>query len=175
MANDERKADFLRECMSDPALVDRPTPIDQFCRSFCVVCGNKECTRSRANLMSFTARAAEWEDRMFNKVPRAAPNDEKFTYIRSKNFRQTNVEVLTIHSQPILETVHSNSEQEPKGIKVEMAPTIDEKPASVPAKISVIDNTPMQAGMILPGKPVDKKEDQFLQSGSSFSFESDDE
>src|SRR5690348_6277675 len=82
----KNRADFLKECMSDPALVTSPVPIDEFQRNYCIVCANRECARSSANNLAFDRRVANWESTLFTNAPRAKDDDPNFVRIRSKNF-----------------------------------------------------------------------------------------
>jgi len=189
--NMEGKLDFLRECMSDPALVQRPIPIDQFGKAFCIVCAYKPCVRSRANTMLFTERVANWEDRMFRKVPRAPENDERYAQIRGKRFLtveeplivNTDPESVPTVEQPPEAPVHSTPPQ-PTKPPIQIIPV---PPAAAPLVMTqqsppvaaphqgepTLNNTPFQGGIVLPGKPEDKKEDQFVEPGSTFTFGED--
>jgi hypothetical protein len=185
------KTDFLKECMSDPALVSQPIPIDQFSRSFCVVCGYKPCVRSAASGMIFTERVANWKSRMFTDVPRASDNDPNYARIRAKNFQNLN-EPLVVNVQPEVPLVHS----EPSGPPVHSTPPepteppvqVVQTPPAVPPLVMThpvpppgaqqqgeptLTNTPFQSGMVLPGKPVDKKEDKFVEPGAIITFGED--
>ncbi len=185
MVANESKSDFLRECMSDPALVERPLPIDQFCQAFCVVCSQKACTRSRAHTMLFTERVATWKTRLFDNVPRAAENDENYARIRAKNFQSlegplvvnspSEPKVMPVFREKPAETpVHSDPIR-PTEIPVpDPAPPTQAQPAPpthmVQSPEPSIDNTPFQGGIVLPGKPVDKKVDKFVEPGGTFTF-----
>lgn len=82
------KADFLKECISDPALVEpgKTVPIDAFTKAYCLRCDNRECARSGANNMAFDDRVKNWQERLFRNPPRARPDDPVFANIRTKNF-----------------------------------------------------------------------------------------
>src|SRR5271156_5711688 len=80
------KVDFLRECMTDPALVSGPVPHNEFMEHVCRRCDNKECSLSVANSLSFTKRATNWKKDLFLEVPRADDNDPLYAAIRQKNF-----------------------------------------------------------------------------------------
>jgi|SRR5271157_2001056 len=185
------KLDFLRECMSDPALVQRPMPIDQFGQAFCIVCSNKHCVRSRATTMLFTERVANWEDRMFRKVPRAPENDERYAQIRGKRFLpveepiavSTDPESVPTPEQPLEAPVHSTPPRPtepsiqitfPSPAAAPIVMTQPPPPVAAPHQGEpTLDNTPFQGGIVLPGKPEDKKEDQFVEPGSTFTFGED--
>jgi hypothetical protein len=199
MGTDE-KADYLRECMSDPALVSQPIPIDQFSRAFCVVCGYKPCVRSRANTMVFTERVATWQPRLFTNVPRADDNDPNYARIRAKNFQSVD-EPLVVNTQtvaapaptqapapqPLEPPIHSTPDRPtespvqqvqtppaPVPLVAQPAPVTQAASVSAPHQEPTLDNTPFAGGIVLPGKPVDKKEDKFVEPGSTFTFGDDD-
>ena len=182
MSKNEPKADFLRECMSDPALVQKPLPIDQFCRMFCVVCGQKVCSRSRASTMIFTERVANWKTRLFDEVPRAADNDENYARIRAKNFQNIEAPIsigqrfqepapkieqpmTEVQSEPIHQSIAPLEEKIPEPIIRNAAPQHVDTP--------IMNNTPFLGGITLPGKPVDDKTDKFIEPGATFVFDSD--
>jgi hypothetical protein len=66
------------------------TPIDEFNKRYCVVCGNRECVRNKSNGMIFDRRAQNWYERLFIKVPRASEDDPRFDRIREKKFININ-------------------------------------------------------------------------------------
>lgn len=205
MGTDE-KTDFLRECMTDPALVSQPIPIDQFSRAFCVVCGYKPCVRSRANTMVFTERVANWRLRLFTNVPRADDNDPNYARIRAKRFQSTeeplvvnvHTEAATpsepspapapqpsdapVHSTPPRPTEHEAPPAPTPPAPVPLAALNTSLPASLtqapitnaPQQTPTLDNTPFAGGIVLPGKPVDKKEDKFVEPGATITFGEDD-
>lgn len=141
--------------------------------------------------MIFTERVANWEDRMFRKVPRATENDERYAQIRGKRFQSV--------EEPIAVNVHSESvptPEQPPEIPVHSTPhkpteppdqTTPPLPAAIPSVMTqqppptaaphhgepALNNTPFQGGIVLPGKPDDKKEDKFVEPGSTFTFGED--
>lgn len=60
------KVDFLQECMSE----FKNAPIDAFNKEFCVVCSNRECTRSWGNASGFDNRVKNWREVLFTNVQR---------------------------------------------------------------------------------------------------------
>jgi hypothetical protein len=201
MGNHEPKGDFLKECMTDPALVARSVPIDQFCQTYCVVCSYKPCVRSRANQMIFTERVANWRPRMFTQVPRAADDDENYAKIRAKNFQNVG-EPLVVNFPSFPDPAPPTSDptpEQPAGAPLHFTPMTPTEPAILeapepppadppapkPAPVMTqtvaalqqeptLNNTPFQGGIVLPGKPVDKQEDKFLEPGATFTFDEDD-
>src|SRR5512135_2096050 len=149
MGTDE-KADFLRECMTDPALVSQPVPIDQFSRAFCVVCAYKPCVRSRANTMVFTERVANWVPRMFTQVPRAADDDPNYARIRAKNFQSVN-EPLVVEVQPEV-PVQPEPEAAPMQTQPPEPPVHSEPPRPTESPVQSV-STP-QAPVPLAASPV---------------------
>ncbi len=183
-----QKADFLRECMSTPGLMVRPIPIDQFCQAFCVVCSQKDCIRSRANTMIFTERVTNWKDRWFLKVPRASETDENYAHIRAKRFIpiedgivfNTTLDHVTASSEessnpaekPVEAPVHSIVDESTKPVTEIITPSAPrEQPPVVRKEVPTLNNTPFAGGIVLPGKPVDKGTDQFIEPGATFTFE----
>ena len=173
-------SDFLKDCMSDPALVQKPLPIDQFSRMFCVVCGQKECSRSRSNTMVFTERVANWKDRMFDKVPRASDNDENYIRIRAKNFQ--NIEpAMSIETKKVV-PIELNDQKDEINISTKIDQIVEPKIVEIektriigPGPEPIISNTPFFGGVTLAGKPVDKNEDELIEVGGSFVFGEQDE
>jgi len=53
-------------------------------------------------------------------------------------------------------------------------PPVMTHPVIAPQQEPSLNNTPFQGGIVLPGKPVDKKEDKFLEPGATFTFGEDD-
>jgi hypothetical protein len=47
------------------------------------------------------------------------------------------------------------------------------QPVIAPQQEPSLNNTPFQGGIVLPGKPNDKKEDKFVEPGSTFTFGDD--
>ncbi len=90
------KTDFLRECMSDPALTQGPVPIDEFQKAYCVRCIQKDCERARLNGSLFARRTATWKEVLFDKPPRAADDDPRFASIRGKKFLQLAGDVTSV-------------------------------------------------------------------------------
>lgn len=88
--------DYLRECMSDPALVQGPTPIDEFSKAFCIRCIQKDCTRARLNGSLFARRAETWKKNLFDSPPRASDDDPRYQAIRAKKFLQTVNDVIEL-------------------------------------------------------------------------------
>jgi hypothetical protein len=189
MAYPEQKSDYLKECMTDPALIDRTVPIDQFCQAYCVVCAYKPCVRSRANQMIFTERVANWKLRMFTNVPRASESDENYATIRAKNFQTVEESLvigthqeqaktpeqppeMPIHFTPI-ESTTTPAEIPPSPASPSPMPPVITRPANAPRQQPTLNNTPFQGGVILPGKPVDKDQDQKIDVGGTFTFGDD--
>ena len=200
MSDSDQKSDYLRECMTDPALVSGAMPIDQFSQVYCVVCSYKPCVRSRANHMLFTERVANWLPRMFTQVPRAADDDERYARIRAKNFQSVEAP-LTVNTRPLHVPEFVSIQDKPSEAPVHSIPiTSTEPPAPAPALSPVetleapvmtqpviapqlvvtpqqteptLNNTPFQGGIILKGKPVDNKEDKVLDPSGTFTFGDD--
>ena len=141
--------------------------------------------------MLFTERVANWEPRMFSKVPRAADDDENYARIRAKNFQSVR-EPLVVNTPPETAPVPAKPPETPVHFTPmtptaipDLEPSVPEptpEPASelvmtqqvsVPKQEPTLNNTPFQGGIVLPGKPVDKKEDKFVEPGATFTFGDD--
>jgi hypothetical protein len=128
-----QKNDYLKECMSTFGTV----PIDAFNQSYCRVCAARDCSRSRANNFLFDNRVANWEDSLFNKVPRASENDPIFKEISSKRFL------------PTMDTINIRSDQLPPRF-MGVAPTAETVPGQAPASVQVQAPAPAQAQSLAP-------------------------
>src|SRR5688572_27792432 len=76
------RTDFLKECMSDVG----PMPLDQFNRTFCAQCANRDCSRNGAQNLAFDHRVNNWKTILFDAVPRAQDTDVQYDPIRLKRF-----------------------------------------------------------------------------------------
>lgn len=176
--------DFLKECMTDPALAKAgPIPIDAFSRAYCIVCANRECSRSALGSMSFDVRVANWHKDMFESVPRADESDKKFDALRNKKFLQVHADVpeITLQRPQRFEVV---IEEQPAPATPASAPApAPETPAtSVPAPktpatpqtaAGELENTPFAQGTVLPGEPARKdadEQDVIMNPGGTFTF-----
>lgn len=74
--------DYLKECMSEVP----QAPLDEFQKAYCLVCANRECSRSRMNNSVFDKRVANWKENLFIHPPQAAADDPRFDNFRSKQF-----------------------------------------------------------------------------------------
>lgn len=111
------KNDFLKECMSDPAIGGgRSIPIDEFNRSWCVRCQQKDCGRAGLNNSLLVRRAETWKEKLFDKPPRADDADSRFDHIRAKRFLPTQSEAAR---QPV--------------------PAYEVRPANVPAMMQSVE------------------------------------
>jgi hypothetical protein len=185
------KVDFLQECMSDPALVAGPVPIDAFMQAYCLVCANRACGRAGTNNMSFDRRTANWEKDLFTNVPRASDDDPNFRGIREKKFLPVqqrievpgspvfmNVTPPTVAAQQVVpsavhfskpEPVQAPSEPTVAPVEVKQAPATPI--AATPQR--ELANTPFQQGMVLPGAV--KPKEIITQPGTTFTFGDDDD
>jgi len=191
-----QQVDYLKECMSDPALTKAgPVPLDVFNRSYCVVCGNRECSRSALNGMAFDARVLNWKKDMFDSVPRADEADTGYDRIREKRFLPVQGQGQPVSTQAwIPELRHGvliqESEPEPPAATAhseEPSPAPPAPPAQAarpnqPAPRQAgdytLENTPFVQGTVLPGgqpAPAGTGKDVVLNPGGSFTFGSDDE
>lgn len=185
------KRDYLKDCMGDiPG-----TPIDEFNRRYCVLCANRDCSRSAASTkVSFDRRVANWRSDLFDAVPRADDNDPGFASIRSKRF-------VPLDASSPYEIQHH-----PSGVMLEKpadpqpdpspAPAAAEQPADPPAaaagppepaggatepeepdaaaRIPVASyNTPFQQGAMLPGAPQKRPPEVVVDNGGTFTFGDD--
>jgi hypothetical protein len=190
------RIDYLKECISDVSgKLGRMVPIDDFNRTFCVVCVNRDCTRSKSNNLKFESRVNNWQDIYFNKVQRAADQDPKFENIRVKKFispEDKNTYIIKdpepVLAPPIPEPALEPAlelivlETPPKALSVpESELSIPELSVPEPKKleyqnstnqIQISDqaNTPFAQGTMLPGSKVEEK---VLEPGQVFVFDDD--
>jgi len=190
------KDDFLKICLSDPALVKNTVPLDMFTKSYCIVCSQSACARSWANNASFSNRVANWRKNLFDEVPRVADDDPRFDTIRAKKFltivRDNVPEVNTGPSSRYevqTPTMVSTETQLPQTPVYSQAPVIQPAPVESETPVEVIpapithpepqkpdfdlNNTPFQQGTIISTKP--KEKEIFLDPGSTFTFGSDEQ
>jgi hypothetical protein len=128
--------------------------------------------------MLFTERVATWEARLFTHVPRAADNDENYARIRAKNFQSVReplvvnlpAEVPPVQEKPLEEPLHFIPPTPTNEVPMVTPPTIMQPVISTQQEEPTLNNTPFQGGIVLPGKPEDKKEDKFIEPGSTFTF-----
>lgn len=188
--------DFLKECMSDvSSKLGKVVPINEFNQAFCVLCVNRDCSRSRSNNLLIARRSANWRENLFINVPRAGDNDPQYANIRSKNFVSVNPSISVPISNNILQNTSEEStrnpieqklniefksedtsklepvlpiepEPEPEPKSPPPPPPIQPKPIKLPA-----GNTPFAQGTVLSSK----KPEVFLEPGQSYTFGSDDE
>lgn len=179
------KDDFLRECMTDPALnPDNRTPIDEFNRKYCVVCCNRDCSRSAAGGLAFDRRALNWKKDLFDEVPRAEEGDSSYDSIRRKVFRpaQESLSISTAQAPVVpVPTADARARFLPHVIE-EAAPAPAPRQPAQSAHIPPpeYENTPFTQGMILPGGPPAAPpptggSEVVVQPGGTFVFGGDDE
>lgn len=105
------KNDYLRDCMSGFGTI----PLDSFTQGYCLVCANRECTRSYANTMVFDKRVQNWHKTLFSEVPRADANDPRYENVRAKRFipKEPLIQINTptqVTSIPIIEPTMNASQ-----------------------------------------------------------------
>lgn len=192
--------DFLKECMSDPALVQGQVPMDEFNRAFCIRCVQKECSRAGLNGSLFARRTATWKENLFDKPPRADEADPKYQGIRSKRFLQVSTDVVELRKNGVNYEVQTREMPEiPAALRKDtpeppaLDPTppppapIPEPPTPVPVPELTVQpqavpdapppvhnapfqNTPFDQGTVLPGG---QPAEQVTEVGGSYVFGSD--
>lgn len=183
--NDMReKVDFLKECMNDPALTKAgPMPIDIFNSSYCIICANRECSRSGLSSSSFDIRAMNWKKDLFDSVPRADELDPNYNRIREKRFLTVQRDVLEISSQTSIPaekfavSIQETPMEKPSNTIVDSTvstPQILSTPQTPPAHVLEPENTPFVQGTILPGgvpsPSKEKSTDTILEPGGTYVF-----
>lgn len=172
------KNDFLKDCISDPALVRGPVPIDAFQQQYCVKCGNTDCQRSWGNQSEYMKRTSTWESRLFDNVPRALDTDSSYDGIRSKRFVSLE-EAPMIWNPGIQKSNPVFQEVSPE--KVDSPSPIFTPPESPPAPPIVVVQSPVSPNQEVPentpfiqGTFIGKKDEgeKVLEPGSDFTFES---
>lgn len=190
------KSDFLKECISDPALVPsgQPVPMDAFMKAYCVRCDNRECSRAGSNNMLFDRRVRNWQNDLFEKPPRADDSDPRFVQIRAKNFAPAGPSAPGVGSsnfvsvgarveapRPVpaetpVPAVQSEPEPPPAAVEEPaVAPVPAEAMKSIPNVYSSTgaSNTPFQQGAFLPGAPTEPAKEKVMEAGSTFVFGED--
>jgi len=82
-----QRRDFLKECHSQVSQqVKEALPLDSFGVAYCSRCLQPECSRSTHGTTRFDQRVANWQERLFLKVPRMDPGDPRFEEISSREF-----------------------------------------------------------------------------------------
>jgi hypothetical protein len=192
MENNVNRPDFLKECMSDVG----QTPLDIFQKSYCFVCGNRECSRSSANNLQFDRRVLNWKKDLFDEVPRADEFDQRFAQIRSKQFLPANQSpaVITprfqeiapvfketipevVQTDPILDQVSPENSTQPMVDMIEISTIDPPVPVDTPKPVQPIvqptqgkSNTPFSQGTTLPGFRKEEPKDVVIDVGGSFTF-----
>lgn len=155
------KADFLQECMSD----FKNVPIDAFNREYCVLCSNRECTRSWGNISRFDNRVKNWRKVLFEDVPRV--NDPS---IANPGFTPVDPGAV-----PEIHTTNFETVEPPEAVqmpKTQETP-IKEKPAPTP-KTAVDMNTQFDGPVMIGGQKLpDAKTEEKAQPGCVFVFDDD--
>ena len=188
------KPDFLKECISDPALVEpgQPVPLDAFTKAYCVRCDNRQCARAGSNNMLFDRRVQNWQRDLFVSPPRADEADPRFAQIRAKNFAPSGTRLdvpgspnfVTVAAQPPApapppaDPPASPEPASPEPAAVQSppeAPSAAVPPATIPAVYSRTGqgNTPFQQGAVLPGAPAEAPRESVVQPGGTFTFGDD--
>jgi len=177
-------ADYLKECMSDVSgKLGKVVPINEFNQAFCVLCVNKECSRSQSNNLSIVRRSLNWHKNLFTNIPRANENDPQYDGIRSKKFisinSPTNTSTLNTPKKPsqnLIEqklNIEFKSETKPQETKPQETKPQETKPQETKPQPQIrpldLGNTPFTQGVVLP-----KKKEVFLKPGQSYTFESND-
>jgi len=163
---DKVKVDFLNECMSE----FRNAPIDAFNRQFCVVCSNRECSRSWGNNSTFDTRVKNWRSVLFENVQRKDdPNisNPKFELVEPGRVPEIRPSVFeTIPAAPPLsyEDVPDTDPDSP--ILVSPANVVVTPPQTEPVPIM---NTPFDKPVMLGG--AEEKTEEKMEPGSVFIFE----
>ncbi len=188
------KADFLKDCLSDPALVQGPIPIDEFTRVYCLRCQSRECSRSRANGMLFDQRVGNWQEKLFINPAQAKEGDPGFDHLRNRNFLPIIPGVSTTANSGFVSREQPSRFVEPPTAKAPDSSPSDamdlvwgpvenaedavevEPPPSAPPTVPTVppsdglENTPFQQGQMLPGAP---PQEIILQPGQSFTLGDD--
>lgn len=174
------KLDFLRDCMRDvPGL-----PIDQFNTAFCVMCGNRQCSRSGANNLAFDRRVSNWKNDLFDNVPRASDRDPGFDHIRLKRFipiepESTVVPDVYSREPDVVINVQSTEAQTEAKENLSVPLAFRRIPSTPASQTPQAANTPFIQGAMLPGNDQSvvkiSPQETEIESGGSFTFGGDDE
>lgn len=176
------KLDFLQECMSTFSNM----PMDSFNKQFCIVCANRDCSRSAASHSVFDSRVASWQDRLFNRVPRAGDDDASYDSIRAKKFLPVVVpgyEIQTHAVQPEFQVIVMGEEPPvSRFMPPRSTPSSDDEPSlpvsssplpriRIPSAAPLVTNTPFQQGAMLEGAPPPPSPETPKGPGASYTFD----
>lgn len=149
-------------------------PLDVFQRQFCLVCAQRQCTRSGLNNSAFDQRARNWQEMLFTKVPRADDADPRYSNIRAKLFLPVagHSSPYEVQGPPPAPPPPPEPVPEPGrppvldgegGAEAEEAPDTDREPilaedapttaVAVATAVQALVNTPFEQGTVLPGAP----------------------
>lgn len=170
--------------MTDPAISKLGNlTLDVFNRTYCVVCGNRECSRSSANASAFDMRVLNWKKDLFESVPRAPEGDPSYDNIRAKKFLPMNkpVEINTYEVQitpepriPSVKIVEETPQLEISFDKpVLRAPQLATMPAQQASQQNLPFNTPFTHGVLIKNSEPESKE-SISEPGSTFTFNGSD-
>lgn len=168
------KADYLSECMSE----FRGAPIDAFNKEFCLVCSNRECSRSWGNSSVFDNRVKNWRKVLFESVPRV-PGLSKIAFEPTDRVPEVSVKKF----EPIMHDLDDDiPDTDPMGPIVttsatppisSSSPELITAPPSIPAAPAVPNmvNTPFVQPLVIGGgKPTEETK---AEPGCVFVFDDD--
>jgi hypothetical protein len=175
-------ADFLRECMQDPALVPSgPVPINDFTKVYCLRCSTKQCSRSAGSNFVFTNRVKNWKRDLFDAPPRAVETDAVFDAIRAKRFVQVSTQlerqpeaIQKTSSSPIEvieETLETLEPITPPPKNLELKP---ETPQVEQPSPRILVNTKFNQGSMVGNPTPQPTAETIIESGGVFSFDDED-
>ncbi len=177
------KPDFLKDCISDPALVTpgQPVPIDAFVKHYCIRCGNRACERAGSNNMAFDKRVQNWHENLFVNPPRADDSDTSFSQIRAKNFAPSGPKLevqgssgfVTIGKQNSVPSIPVPTITQVEPLARVIQPVEVLEPVVVPEAQIGASNTPFKQGTLLPGAPPLKEivKEVAVKTGVEFTFD----
>lgn len=121
-------ADFWNQCF-EPRM--KMTPKD-FEHTFCRVCRNQECSRSRGSATSWIQRISTQEDRLLLNPKFADPSDPTFSDIRSVDFASAVMEAMRLEVSDRKKDWNVPTEADVVSMASELAPESTQRHPSSP-------------------------------------------
>jgi hypothetical protein len=169
-----RQLDLYAECNLGQA------PEELFRSECCSRCVNPDCTRSMYGKTHFEDRVQNWHERLFTKVPRMLPDDERFGKIAGQRFLLIDpvspgtasawVDPRDLEAKPMIQVPRSLpaavSTPVPPPVAVAPEPVAQPEPPQPPAPQEPLaprtqlatTNTPVKKGQMLGGKSAPAKD-----------------
>jgi hypothetical protein len=171
--------DFLKECLQDLNLQGKANvPIDVLQKDYCIVCLNRDCSRSGVSQGSFVQRTQSWEKTLFISPTRAPDNDPYVQKTLSAwgssesaqasrvfvppNFVSVEPAQVSRVSDPVVDPATATLDNVPN-----VATPMNKETPDPPKPVSPKPKNPFAPGYVGP-KP--EESEVVIESGGSFTF-----